>query len=236
MTEELEILGYFVVIALFLGLVILCFLMGILEYAKPKDPGPLFIDLDRFIRKRLRRKKRNTSKVSGNEARAAHSKRELTMGESGEAAQFSDVKETIRVSGDLRIPKGEVIPYNMIVDGNLTSQGDVIFQGGLHVKGRVMIGARNRIEKSIVCQKELFLSEDVTVKNCIDCEGLVLIKRGLRIGTGLEGGGIASRSTIFIEKPVGPLRIKSEKGVRVVGVLNEVIPQDLTLIFKVTGA
>lgn len=231
----MAISGYLIVIALFLGMVIFCFLWGLLEYKKPKDAGPLFIDLDRSIRKRLIRKKRNTAKAPNNE-HVAHSKLELTMGESGEESHSSDVKETIRVRGDLRISKGEIIPYNMIVDGNLTSQEDVIFQGGLHVKGRVVIGARNRLEKSIVCQKELFLSKDVTVNNCIDCEGRVLIKKGLRLGASLEGGAIASRSTIYLEKPIGPLRIKSKKGVRVVGVLNDVIPQDLKTIIEVTGA
>jgi hypothetical protein len=231
----LAISGYLVVIALFLGMVIFCFLWGILEYLKPKDPGPLFIDLDRSIRKRLRRKKFNTGEAPDKE-HAVHSKLESTMGESCEASQFSELKETIRVKGDLRIPKGEIIPYNMIVDGNLTSQKDVIFQGGLHVKGRVVIGARNRLEKSIVCQKELFLSKDVTVNNCIDCEGLILIKKGLKVGASLEGGGIASRSTIFLEKPLGPLRIKSKKGVRVVDDLNDVIPQDLKPIIEVVSA
>jgi hypothetical protein len=225
--------GYLVVVALFLGMVFFCFLWGILEYSKPKDPGPLFIDLDRSIRKRLRHKKCNTGKRPDNE-QTVHSKLELTKGKSGQSSRISDAKETIRVRGDLRIPKGEVIPYNMIVDGNLTSQEDVIFQGGLNVKGRVVIGARNRLEKSVVCQKELFLSKDVTVNNCIDCEGPVLIKEGLRIGAGSEGGGVASRSTIFLEKPIGPLRIKSEKEVRVVGVLNDVIPQDLKSIVEVT--
>ena len=229
----MAIFGYLVIIALFMGMVFFCFLWGILEYLKPKDPGPLFIDLDRSIRKRLRRK--NFKGKTPNSEYSPHSKLESIMGESDETSNFSDVKETIRVKGDLRIPKGEIIPYNIIIDGNLTSQEDVIFQGGLHVKGRVVIGARNRLEKSIVCQKELFLSKDVTVNNCIDCDGLVLIRKGLRVGASLEGGSIASRSPIFLEKPIGPLRIKSKKGVRVVGDLNAVIPQDLKPIVEVVS-
>jgi len=231
----LGISGYLIVIALFLGMVSLCFFWGLLEYKKPKDPGPLFIDLDRSIRKRLLRKKRKTSKATNND-QVAHSKLHLPMDESDEASRSSQVKETIRVKGNLKIPKGEVIPYNMIVDGNLVSQEDVVFQGGLHVTGKVVIGAHNRLEKSIVCQKDLFLSEDVTVNNCIDCEGQVLIKQGLRLGLSQEGGAIASRNTIFIEKPSGPLRIKSGKGIRVVGVLDNVIPQDLKILIEVIGA
>ncbi len=135
--------------------------------------------------------------------------------------------ETIRVRGDVRVPKGEAIPYSMIVEGNLSSQNDVIFQGGLHIKGRAIIGARNRIEKSIVCQKELFLSEDVIVNNCIDCEGPVFIRKGARVGVGVEGGGIASASTIFLEEAEGALKIYSRKEIRIVESLNEVTPEYL---------
>ena len=208
-----------------MGMVIFCFLWGILEYLKPKDPGPLFIDLDRSIRKRLRRK--NFKGKTPNSEYSPHSKLESIMGESDETSNFSDVKETIRVKGDLRIPKGEIIPYNMIIEGNLVSQEDVTFQGGLHVKGRATIGANNRLEKSIVCQKDLFLCQDVIVNNCIDCEGLVFIKNGVRVGVGIDGGGIASKRSIYLENAEGPLRIQSEEGIRLVGNLEDVLPKDI---------
>ncbi len=135
--------------------------------------------------------------------------------------------ETIRVRGDIRIPKEEVIPYNMIVEGNLTSERDVTFQGGLHIKGRAIIGARNRLEKSIVCQKELVLLEDVLVHNCIDCEGLVFIKKGAMIGVGVEGGGITSANTICLEEAEGAQKIYSKEEIQIVKSIKEVIPGDL---------
>jgi len=212
--DPLPTFGYLEILGLFIGMIFLCFLWGIWEYKKPKDPGPLFIDLNRTIEKRVR-------------------VRECSV---GGLTQNPSVYETIRVRGDLRIPKGEVVPYNMIVEGNLTSQEDVIFQGGLHVRGRAVIGVRNRLEKSIVCQKELLLSEDVIVYNCIDCEGLVFIKNGVRIGLGVEGGGIASASTIYLENARGPLRIHSKARIHIVGTLEKVIPKDLeqTIEVKVT--
>ena len=226
-------LGYFGVLVLFVGMVALCFFWGIWEFKKPKDPGPLFVDLDRAIKKRMKKHESSMSRAPSCDHKTAQSRMASMLADSSELAQSSSVNETIRVRGDLRIAKGEVIPYNMIVEGDLISQEDVTFKGGLHVKGRVVIGARNRLEKSIVCQKELILFEDVIVYNCIDCEGLVFIKKGVRVGTGVEGGGIASAHTIYLEKAEGPLEIHSKERICIVGVLMDVIPDELKQIIEV---
>ncbi len=222
----MPIFGYLGILGLFSGLIVLCFLWGIWEYKKPKDPGPLFIDLDRTIKKRLRTRECNASKapVCGT---ASNSSQTLMTGESNRLYKNPSVNETIRVRGNVRIAKGEVIPYNMIIEGNLVSQEDVTFQGGLHVKGRATIGANNRLEKSIVCQKDLLLCQNVIVNNCIDCEGYVFIKNGVRVGVGTDGGGIASKRTIYLEKAEGPLRIQSEEGVHLVGNLEDILPKDI---------
>ena len=213
-------------------MIVLCFIWGVWEYKKPKDAGPLFIDLDRTIDDRSEERARILGKAVTS-VPSAHSGKTLKVADLTEPTQMPNVDETIRVRGDVRIPKAEVIPYNMIVEGDLTSQDDVTFQGGLHIEGRAIIGARNLIEKSIVCQKELVLLEDVVVYNCIDCEGPVFIKKGVRVGVGVEGGGIASARTIFLEKAEGPLKIYSREGVRIVGSLKEVIPGDLKQIVDV---
>ena len=222
----MPIFGYLGILGLFAGLIVLCFFWGIWEYKKPKDPGPLFIDLDRTIKKRLRTRACDASKapVWGT---ASNSRQALMIGESNRLSKNPSVNETIRVRGNVTIGKGEVIPYNLIIEGNLVSQEDVTFQGGLHVKGRATIGANNRLEKSIVCQKDLFLCQDVIVNNCIDCEGLVFIKNGVRVGIGIDGGGIASKRTIYLENAEGPLRIQSEEGIRLVGNLENVLPKEM---------
>jgi hypothetical protein len=230
--DQLPTSGYLVVLGLFVGMIVLCFIWGVWEYKKPKDPGPLFIDLDRIIDERSKERARRASKAATYEP-PAHSRKATKAAELSEPTQNPHIDETIRVRGNVRISKGEVIPYNMIVEGNLTSQDDVTFQGGLHIKGRAIIGARNRIEKSIVCQKELVLLKDVIVYNCVDCEGLVFIKKGVRVGVGVEGGGIASARTICLEKAEGPLKIYSREEVRIVGSLKEVIPEDLKQIIEV---
>ncbi len=224
--------GYLEVLVLFVGMIVLCFLWGVWEYKKPKDPGPLFIDLDRTIKKRKRERESTTSKAPVCE-HSADSRQTVILAESSEQTQNFNLAETIRIRGDLRIPKGEVIPYDMIVEGDLISQEDVTFQGGLHIKGRAVIGARNRLEKSIVCQKELILFEDVIVYNCIDCEGSVFIKDRVRIGVGVEGGGIASASTIYLKSAEGPLKIRSKERVHIARTLKEVIPEDLKQIIEV---
>jgi len=230
----MAILGYLIVLGLFVGMVVLCFIWGIWEYKKPKDPGPLFIDLDRKIDEESEESVPTISEAAAS-GPYSHQGKVTKVGVSMEPTQNSHIGETIRVRGDVRISRGETIPYNMIVEGNLTSQDDVTFQGGLHVKGRAVIGARNRLEKSIVCQQKLVLLEDVTVHNCIDCEGLVFIKKGVKVGVGVEGGGIASASTICLERAHGPLKICSREGVRIGKSRREMVSEDIKQIIEVNA-
>jgi len=232
--DTLSLVGYLGILGLFIGMIIVCFIWGIWEYRKPKDAGPLFIDLDRTITKRLRKRKRSLGKlfVDGDIARYRSASKRF---EANQISPISDANETIRVRGDLRIPKGEVIPYDMVVQGNLVSQEDVTFQGGLHVKGRVVLGARNRLKKSIVCQEDLFLFEDVIVYNCIDCEGTVFIKKGVRVGVGKEGGGIASASKIYLENAEGPLRIHSKNEIQIIEDLRAAVPEELMELIEVSA-
>jgi hypothetical protein len=225
-------LGYLGILGAFIGMIALCFFWGAWEWKKPEDPGPLFIDLERTIRKKIRKHEFRLSRTHAYETPTELMPASVQSDSGGLSQTFSS-NETIRVRGDLRIAKGELIPYNMIVEGNLTSQEDVIFQGGLHIKGRAIIGARNRIEKSIVCQKELILFEDVIVYNCIDCDGLVFIKHGVKVGVGQEGGGIASAKTVYLENAEGPLEIHSKDRIRIVGALMEVVPDELREIIEV---
>jgi hypothetical protein len=229
----MEGLGYIGILSLFVGMIALCFFWALFEWKRPKDPGPLFINLDRTTKKRL---KKHESSMSRTLACASPEKSsQITINDdSNELSQSFNENETIRVRGDLTITKGEIIPFNMIVEGNLTSQEDVIFKGGLHVKGRAVIGARNRLEKSIVCQKELILFENAIVYNCIDCEGLVFIKSGVKVGVGPEGGGIASASKIYLENAEGPLEIRSKETIRIVGTFKEGIPDELKQITEVS--
>ena len=231
-TEMMAILGYLGVLVLFIGMIILCFIWGVWEYKKSKDPGPLFIDLDRTIKKRLRDRVGGLSKNPPRSHSTSPRKTPILV-ESNELPQIFSQNETVRIRGDVRIPRGEVIPFNIVVEGNLISQEDVTFQGGLHIKGLVVIGARNRLKKSLVCQKELFLFEDVIVYNCIDSEGPVFIRKGVRIGVGEDGGGVASASKIYLENAEGPLKIHSAEGIYIVNGFETLIPEDLKQITEV---
>lgn len=236
--------GYLIILVLLAGLTILCFVWGFWEYKKPKDSGPLFIDLDRTIDERSAFANK-IGEASDSEL-SAHSGKALSGDKLGKITQWDHIvdeisrdrfetrartsmqeAETIRVRGDVRIPRGEVIYYNMVVEGDLTSEDDVTFLGGVHVKGRAIIGARNFLGKSIVCQRELIVLEDVIIRNCIDCKGPVFVKRGARVGMGVEGGGIASESVICVEKAEGPLKVHSKEGIRIVESLKEVVSKDL---------
>lgn len=236
--------GYLVILGLFAGLIGLSFIWGVWEYRKPKDPGPLFIDLDRTTDERLEAHVNGIREAPDSKSRSLaqnvkayqtrepiqwSSRMDETIRKKSKTAThiWMQEAETIRVRGDIEVPKGEVVPYNMIVEGNLTSDDDVTFQGGLHIRGSAIIGARNLLGRSIVCEKELVILEDVMVRNCIDCEGPVFVKRGARVGMGVEGGAIVSASFICLEKAEGPLKIRSKEGVRIVESLKEVIPRGL---------
>jgi predicted acyltransferase (DUF342 family) len=227
-------IGYPTILGLFVGMIILCFLWGIWEWKKPADSGPLFIDLDRTIEKKMKKNEYDTSRKFAYD-NFARSTQALMQADIRGPPQSFCVKETIRVRGDLRIAKGEIIHYNMIVEGDLISQEDVTFQGGLHVKGRAVLGPRNRLEKSIVCQKELVILEDVIVCNCIDCEGLVFIKSGLKAGRGPEGGGVVSAKKVYLESAEGPLEIHSKERISIVGTLQKIIPAELKETVEVKG-
>ncbi len=236
--------GYLVILGLLAGLTALCFAWGVWEYRKPKDSGPLFMDLDRTIDKRsdraCRRGKGADSGLSALPRKTLNEKRssghgpwiQMTGGIANNRfetrAHFrSREAETIRVRGDARIPRGEVVPYNMIVEGDLTSEPDVTFLGGLHIEGMAKIGERNFLGKSLVCRRELILLEDVIVRSCVDCDGPIFIKEGVRVGMGGDGGGIASASVIYLEKAEGPLIIHSKEGIRVVASLEEATQEEL---------
>jgi hypothetical protein len=230
--DKLSLFGYVGIIVLFVGMIVLCFLWGFWEYKKPKDPGPLFIDLDRTIKKRLRNRDNCLKKMFSYEPHS-NLKKASTLDESSMPSSISSLNETVRVRGDLRIPKGEVIPFDMVVEGNLVSNKYVTFQGGLHVKGHAVIGAHNRLKKSVVCEKDLFLFEDVVVYNCVDCDGFVFVKNGVRVGVGKEGGGIASANKVYLENVEGPLKIQSEERICIVGNLEAVVSEDLKHIIEV---
>ena len=230
--NQLPTLGFFIIIAVFIGMISLCLFWGVWEYKKPKDAGPLLIDLDRTTKKRMRERKHTLKRTPICEPSTPIGK-DSVLAKSDGITRVSNVNETIRVRGDLRIPKGEIIPFNMIIEGNLFSQENVIFQGALHIKGRAVIGPGNRVEKSIICQKELLLSEDVIIFNCIDSSDRVFVKNGVRVGVGPEGGGINSADIIYLENAGGPLSVHSKKGIRVVGDLNDLISGELKQILEV---
>jgi predicted acyltransferase (DUF342 family) len=134
--------------------------------------------------------------------------------------------DTLRISGNIHVPKNTIIPYNLIVEGDLTSEADVRFQGSLKIKGKAIIGPYNVLNKSIVCQKELVLLDEVEVKNCIDSEDRIFIKN-IKVGLGIFCGGIASGKTIFIEKVEGFQKIYSKDAICTVKTIEDIMPKKL---------
>ena len=143
--------------------------------------------------------------------------------------------ETIRVRGNIRIPKNVTIPYNLIIEGDLISDCKVSFKGNLKVKGSAIIGARNTLDKSIVCQKELILLDKVRVNNCIDSEERIFIKN-LKVGVDPFGGGIASSKTIYLEGVQGQQKVYSKEQIHTVESIENKIPEKLKQIIGVIAS
>ena len=138
--------------------------------------------------------------------------------------------ETARVRGDVSIPENDIVPFNIIVEGGLISQSDVVFQGGLHVKGSAVLGDRNSVMKSIICEEMVVLGRNTVVENLVDSDGPVFVRRGVIVGTG-ERGGIASGDTVYVELGFsGKTKIYASKGVKVVKNIHEILPEGLKQI------
>jgi hypothetical protein len=138
--------------------------------------------------------------------------------------------ETARVRGDVSIPENDTVPFNMIVEGNLIAQSGVIFQGGLHVKGSTVLGDRNSVMKSLICEEMVVLGRHTVVENIVDSNGSVFVRHGVIVGTG-EKGGIASGDTVYVELGFsGKTKIYASRGVKVVKTIHEILPESLKQI------
>lgn len=106
--------------------------------------------------------------------------------------------ETARVKGSIEIPDGEVVPFNLIVTGNLKSGEHVIFQGGVHVSGKTTIGKANVLWKSLVSENNISLGDYTVVENCVDSDTDIAVGRSVKVGRGLDGGGMSAGGTITL--------------------------------------
>lgn len=135
--------------------------------------------------------------------------------------------ETVRVKGDVSIPENDRVPFNIIVDGALITQSDVVFQGGLHVKGNTVLGDRNSVMKSLICDDMVLLGRNTVVENLVDSDGPVFVRHGVIVGTG-DKGGIASGDTVYVELGFsGKTKIYAYRGVKVVKDIHEILPDPL---------
>jgi len=135
--------------------------------------------------------------------------------------------ETVRVKGNVSIPENDRVPFNIIVDGSLITQSDVVFQGGLHVKGNTVLGDRNSVMKSLICEEMVVLGRNTLVENLVDSDGPVFVRHGVIVGTG-DNGGIASGDTVYVELGFsGKTKIYASSGVKVVKNIHDILPDSL---------
>jgi len=108
--------------------------------------------------------------------------------------------ETLRVSGNIKIPNDECVESNLIVFGDLTTGRNVNFLGGLHVEGNTRLGEVNFVRGSVHCEGNMMIGGQTTIEEAVYCLGILLIGKGVRVGLGEKGGGVVCESEIYVEQ------------------------------------
>jgi len=107
--------------------------------------------------------------------------------------------ETLRVSGDIKIPNDECVESNLIVFGDLTTGRNVNFLGGLHVEGNTRLGEANFVRGSVHCEGNMMIGSQTNIEEAVYCLGILLIGKEVRVGLGEKGGGVVCESEIYVE-------------------------------------
>lgn len=108
--------------------------------------------------------------------------------------------ETVRVTGNVKIPDGESVEFNLIVFGDLNTGKNVSFLGGLHVEGTLRLGEANSVKGSVHCEGNMMIGAKTSIENAVYCLGVLLVGKGVRAGFGERGGGVVCESEIYVEQ------------------------------------
>lgn len=106
---------------------------------------------------------------------------------------------TLRVRGNVRIPRGTHIPGNLIFEGDLVTDQNVIFEGSVHVRGDARFGKGNRLEETLVSDGDITLEDGCVVGMLAAADGNLTAKENIKIGNG-GGGGLSSQEIVFLSK------------------------------------
>jgi len=124
--------------------------------------------------------------------------------------------ETVRVTGDVKIPDGENVRFTLIVLGDLAAGKNVNFLGGLHVEGNLRLGELNYVKGSVHCEGNMMIGSQTKIEEAAYCLGMLLIGKGVKVGFGETGGGLVCRSAVYVEQEfTAGMKLEAEKIVTV---------------------
>ena len=187
---------YFILLGAFSTMFLLAFLPGYLEYRRPRDPGPLDIELARVIdpRSEAIRFRRSIEPLAESQG---WSQKQLcgTLVHEREFKNSRGSLKVMRVDGNITVPAGSVIESALMVSGELVSQENCRFTEMVYVKGPCQLGRRNKLT-AVTSVGNLSMGEGSEVLSFVDSDGAV------RIGGGCVIGGIVSSGeAVTIEGP-----------------------------------
>ncbi|RLG54073.1 MAG: hypothetical protein DRO00_02270 [Thermoproteota archaeon] len=178
-------IGYFVLFALYTAVACVPFILGYLEYKKPVDPGPLFINLDRVVTDRnealiLRERVKPAIEVGiiTKERDMEDLSPEKVL---REKPKFHPELGYFRlVYGDTFIPDQTSIKDLLIVIGNLRLGNRCKILGGAYATGEIRVGSECVI-RFLASDSDVYLGQNTLVDRWIDAKGKIVISRDCKI-------------------------------------------------------
>lgn len=202
--------GYLFLLAIFAVLLFLIFVPALIELRRPRDAGPLKIDLDAPLNDRYfslslehlvwgepvgdgpAEKTGDDSEhapVVWSKAVGAQAPKWLTQakGEVGEVVMNRGTETVWRVAADVRIPDGSRVPNILVAKGSLTAGEGCDFSQDVFVGGDCNIGPRSRL-RALGVKGDLSIAQQCEIAEWIDAQGDLTLSDHCTVGTRVTAG------------------------------------------------
>ena len=170
-------LGYIFLFSLYAAIASLPFILCYLEYRRPADPGPLYIDLDRVVSDRkeaiiLRELVEPAVEIGLLAKNIEDLSPEVVLKQ--EPRFHPELGYFKLICGDTDIPSNSTINEFLIVIGNLKIGDECKILGGVYATGKVRVGSDCLI-RFIVSESDVFLGRNTKVEDWVDARGTIVV-------------------------------------------------------------
>lgn len=185
-------IGYIILLGVFVAMVSLCFVPGLIEYYRPKDAGPLKIDMNRNIEERHFSKsfRKMINNAFGDPA--APSRSVMNPGANGILARMvsaetnKGLEDVVEVDGDLTLAKGAVIKEALVVRGNLTAGDSCVFSREVLVDGNAIIGENTSLVSLSATNIEI--GKSGRIEGWLDADETIMLREGCSVKSRVTAG------------------------------------------------